>query len=211
MTRIVLAVALLSASFTVAAGALNVDVRSRSPEMIVDGNKIEGPIIEIIQEAAEKSGLKIKYRKRQFSGSLKLLSQGKTDLIPRTLCTSERAKMIDYIGPIGYQEKPVVFYVKKGREGLIKSVEDLKSIKVGVKAKTVYTSELDNNRDIKKVSAPDDPNLVKMLLANRFDAFASIDKGSTEKAFADAGISDFALADFQIDQYIGNYYGTWIQ
>lgn len=207
MKNALLTVALLTTSFTVAASTLSVDVRARAPEMIVEGNKVEGPIIEIIKEAAEKNGLKLKYRKRPFGGSLELMSQGKTDMIPRTLCTSERAKMIDYLGPIGYQEKPIVFFVEKGREGTIKSVDDLKNIKVGVKAKTVYTPELDDDRGIRKISAPDDPNLVKMLTAGRFDAIASFDKGSTEQAFADAGITEFAIADFQFDQYIGNYYG----
>jgi polar amino acid transport system substrate-binding protein len=50
--------------------------------------------------------------------------KGDIDILPRTLCNKKRAAVIDYLGPIGYQEKNIVFIVKPGKENSIIFLKD---------------------------------------------------------------------------------------
>ncbi|MCP3944078.1 MAG: amino acid ABC transporter substrate-binding protein [Desulfobacteraceae bacterium] len=186
---------------------LIVDIRNRPPEMNVDGDKYSGPLLDIIKEAANNAGYKVKYKVRQFKASFELLKNGKIDILPRTLCRPDRAEVIDYIGPIGYQEKTISFLVKPGNEDSIKNFDDLKKISVGVKRGTVYFKEFDNSNDIKKITAYDDDNLVQMFDHKRFTTMIVLDKKSAEKALKKNKISEYAFATYKHKLKIGNYFG----
>ncbi len=44
---------------------LKIDTRQRPPEIFTDGQKHWEPLLDIIREAAEKTGYKVKFQKRQ--------------------------------------------------------------------------------------------------------------------------------------------------
>ena len=186
---------------------LNVDVRSRPPEMVVADHHYSGPLLDILEKAARGARYGIRYRKRQFEGSLLRLMDGDIDILPRTICTPERAKRIDYLGPIGYQKKEISFLVKKGREGSIQVFDDLKKVTVGVKRGTVYFKEFDNDNDIRRIESEDDENMVQMFASNRFDTMIILDKAAAEAALKKHHIADYAYARYTYPKMIGNYYG----
>lgn len=186
---------------------LKVDIRHRPPEMIVNDTSYTGPLIDIIQEIATTNGYQIQYHFRQFYGSMILLKQGRIDILPRTICTMERAQSIDYLGPIGYQTKKIVFIVRPGLEDKIHSFEDLVKFNIGTKKGTFYYDEFNNNNRIKKVETYDDENLVRMYDAGRFDVFIALDKKSALAAFEKEGITQFAFAKYFHTRHIGNYFG----
>jgi polar amino acid transport system substrate-binding protein len=208
----VVALAIFLATTTLSLAADNVlivDVRKRPPEMTIEGGQFSGPLLDVIKEAAQKIGYEVKFVERQFEGSLTLLQQGEKniDLLPRTVCTEERAKLIDYLGPIGYQQKDILFLVKPGQEDTVKTFDDLKTIKIGVKRGTYYFKEFNESKDLVKVESDDDDNMVKMFAAGRFDIMAIIDKKAAETALEKNGILEYAYAKYRQPIQIGNYYG----
>lgn len=189
-------------------GNLMVDYRPRPPEMMKNKTgKYIGPLVAIVDELEEKSKLSLnRITTRQFRLSLSLLEKGTPIILPRTFCTKERAKKIDYLGPIGYQKKEILFLVKKGKKNIIKSYNDLHKFKIGAKARTAYFEKFDKDTKIKKVISFDDLNMVRMLVANRFDAMIVIDKESVEVALKKNKIHDYEYAEYKDVKKIWNYF-----
>ena len=138
---------------------LRADFRHRPPEMVIKkGKKRSGPLKDIIEEAVQKLGYKIKWRNAPFPRSLGDLKGGKIDILPRTVRTQEREKFINYLGPIGYQQKNILFLVKKGQESLINRYEDLKGLKIAVKRRAAYFKRFDEDTTLNKRENLDDDN-----------------------------------------------------
>ncbi len=186
---------------------LRADFRHRPPEMIIEGKNRLGPLKDIIEEAAKKIGYKIKWRNAPFPRSLEDLKNGVIDILPRTVRIEEREKFINYLGPIGYQEKNILFLVKKGQENLINRYEDLKGLKIAVKRKAAYFKRFDEDTTLNKQGLRDDDNMVQMFDLGRFDTMAVLDPASLEKAMATYNITNYAYANYKHIQNSGNYYG----
>lgn len=188
---------------------LRADYRQRPPEMIVDGKTGQGsgPLIEILDEAAAKIGYQVRWRNAPFQRSYKELQLGSVDIVPRVILTEKRKAFVAYLGPIGYQQKDIVFLVRKGQEASIKSYDDLKKRKVGTKRDTAYFKRFNEDKTIDKVLSLDDENMAKMFAANRFDTMVILDVPAIEKALRDIGFSDYAYANYKHIQKIGNHYG----
>ncbi|WP_020405049.1 substrate-binding periplasmic protein [Hahella ganghwensis] len=186
---------------------LTVDIRHRPPNMIVENRVPSGPLIDIIRAAVERTGNSVRFQERHFQASYMLLKRGSIDILPRLLCSPERAQEVDFVGPVGYLEKPVYFLVKKGMSNSIKDFGDLKNLRIGVKRGTFYFSKLHETPDLKLVESDDDDNMSRMFLSDRFDTMALIDKVALEKALSAADIVDFEYAKYQVNQHIGIYFG----
>lgn len=185
------------------------DCRQRPPEMIVNEKamRCSGPLLDIIDEAAETVGFTVKWRIAPFRRSIKELEMGTVDIIPRVILTEKRKAFVAYLGPIGYQKKDIVFLVRSGQVGLINTYDDLKKLRVGVKTGTAYFKQFNEDTAIKKDFQTDDSNMVKMFAANRFDTMIVLDVAAIEKALRDIGFYDFDYANYRYVQKIGNYYG----
>ena len=189
-------------------GELTADFRHRPPEMVVEGQRFSGPLKDIIEEAAARLGYRINWRLAPFSRSLHGLESGDVDIVPRTIRNKEREAFVQFLGPIGYQRKDILFLVKKGKEDSIRHYEDLYDVTVGVKRKAAYFPRFDKDSAVKKrVTQGDDYVLARMFMGGRFDTVAILDRNAIESAFAGYGFRDYAYADYRHEQRIGNYYG----
>ncbi|NQY93457.1 MAG: transporter substrate-binding domain-containing protein [Campylobacteraceae bacterium] len=186
---------------------LRADFRQRPPEMIIDGEKKLGPLKDILEIAAQKLGLIVKWRNTPFPRSLSDLKDGKIDIIPRTVKTQKRETFVNYLGPIGYQDKTIFFLVKKGYEHMIQSYDDLKSLKIAVKRKTAYFKRFNEDTTLHKEESMDDDNMVKMFDRGRFDTMAILDVASLEIALKKYKITNYSYAKYKYSQRNGNYYG----
>lgn len=186
---------------------LKADFRHRPPEMIVSGENKSGPLKDIIEEAVSKIGYQIKWRKAPFSRSFVELKSGQVDIVPRTIRNKEREAFINYLGPIGYQQKNIEFLVKKGQEGLLEIYEDLYSVKVGLKRDTAYFDKFDHDPKINKKMSFDDKNMATMFKVGRFDTMIVLDKISIEKALTEIDFIDYSYSNYKYIQKIGIYYG----
>ncbi len=136
------------------------------------------------------------------------MRSGDVDIVPRTIRNEEREAFVEYLGPIAYQQKDILFLVKKGKENSIRRYEDLHEVTVGVKRKTAYFSRFDDDPAIRKrVTQGDDYVLARMFIGGRFDTVAVLDRRAIESALAGYGFRDYGYADYRHEQRIGNYYG----
>ncbi|WP_163830989.1 substrate-binding periplasmic protein [Spartinivicinus ruber] len=186
---------------------LRADFRERPPEMVRNGVDLQGPLRDILDEAASQLGYQVKWQFTPFSQSLKRLRNGTVDLVPRTIRKDDRETYINFIGPIGFQQKDIVFLVRKGQENRINRFEDLYNLKIGFKRKTAYFKEFDTSNRIKKSSYRDDTQLAQKFVNQQFDAIIVLDKASLEKQLGLLGYSNYSYANYRYQQDIGNYYG----
>ncbi|PID56036.1 amino acid ABC transporter substrate-binding protein [candidate division KSB3 bacterium] len=184
------------------------DIRQRPPEMVVHGESFwAGPLIDILQEAVQRAGYQIQFQVRQFQGSLRYLERGEIDILPRAICTRQRATFMDFLGPVGYEEKEILFLVKPGQEESVRTFDDLKDLTVGVKRGTVYFDAFDACQEIVKIESHDDENLVRMFAHNRFQTMIILDRNAVESALRKYQISEYAYARYRKTLHIGIYYG----
>ena len=186
------------------------DYRPRPLEMVIDEKTghFSGPLIDLLEEAARKVGSSIKWRQAPFQRSLKELELGLVDVVPRVVLDEERRAFVAYLGPIGYQQKDIVFLVRKGSENLISSYEDFKKTTVGVKQDAFYFERFNSDTSIRKViSGLDDKVMANQFVAGRFDAMIVLDTEAIEKAMKDINFTDYSYANYRYVQKIGNYYG----
>ncbi|MBF0446967.1 MAG: ABC transporter substrate-binding protein [Magnetococcales bacterium] len=187
---------------------LTADFRPRPPEMVVaEGEQISGPLKDILEEAAVRHGYKLRWRVAPFPQSLYDLKTGHVDIVPRVIHTKQRESFVQYLGPIGYQNKDIHFLVHKGQEGTIRSYDDLRSKAIGVKLKTAYFPDFDNDSSLRKETSSDDTSLARMFIGGRFQTVALLDKQAMEGVLAGLGFKDYAFADYVFRQKIGNFYG----
>lgn len=210
--RIVFTITFLMASGIAIAqeNVLHASFRSRPPEMQIDEKTktFSGPLRDILEEAAQSLGYKVSWTEVPFSRSLKYeLEEGKgSDIVPRVLYSDERRQYVEYLGPIGYQQKDIFFLVKKGQEELLNTYDDLKKIVVGAKRGTVYFKKFDEDASIQKILALDDKNMVHMFEAGRFDAMIVLDKEALEAELKNNHITAYSFANYKYVQKIGNYF-----
>ena len=188
---------------------LRMDVRNRPPELQVARNgTCTGPLIEVMETAAASLGYRMQYQTRQFEGSLKALELGWADLVPRVGWTEERARRIAFIGPIGYERKEIRFLVRKGKEALVRTYQDLYGVKIGTKKGSLYFDRFDRDSGLDKVQSLDDDNLVQMFSAGRFDVLATVDREALEAALLKYGVRDYAYARYHCTNVFAVFYGT---
>ncbi|CAH0537337.1 substrate-binding periplasmic protein [Vibrio marisflavi] len=185
----------------------NADFRNRPPQMVVDGDKFSGPLKDILEEASSKIGYTVKWRKAPFKRSLEGLKNGSVDIVPRYRKTPDREVFTNYLGPIGYQERNVKFVVLKSNKDIIKTYDDLKKYKVGVKRGTSYFKQFTDDKSIAKVETSDDEQIVKMLRGKRFEVAIIIDEGAFEHSAKKEGFTDWAYAPYEFVRRLPNYYG----
>ncbi|MBF0189146.1 MAG: transporter substrate-binding domain-containing protein, partial [Magnetococcales bacterium] len=182
-------------------------IRHRPPEMIVDGDYVSGPLKEILEKAAARIGYEVEWEPIPFSQSLADLKSGAVDIVPRTIRKPEREAFIDFLGPIGRQQKDILFLVPVGNNHTIRTYDDLSGLKIGIKAKTAYFPRFDSDDTLNKVAATGgDYELARLLIEGRVDTVAVLDRGAMESALAGLGYHHQSYARFRHHQVIENYY-----
>ena len=103
---------------------------------VVDGDdQIVGFDNFMVQEMAKDMGVKVEYTDMDFDGLLGALQADKVDIVLAGMTPNEKRKKSVDFSEIYYTNSNVCI-VAKGKEDLIKSSDDLKSLKVGVQKGT---------------------------------------------------------------------------
>lgn len=187
---------------------LTADFRHRPPEMVIDPatRQFSGPLKEVIEQAAEKLGMDVKWRVVPFIRSLYNLRNNKTDIVPRVIRTKEREAFIRYVGPITVQRRDIKFVTLTDGPA-IETYTDLSSVRIGVKRGTVYFDRFDKDDSLMKVVVLDDFNLARMLRAGHIDAIVVLDMPALLSELKAIHFTDFKQAGYVYPNEIGNYYG----
>jgi len=187
---------------------LRADYRERPPEMQLQDGQRRGPLISVLDTAAQRLGLRIEWRYAPFVRSLEDLKSGRIDLVPRVLFTQARTAYVHYLPAIGTQRKSIRFIVKPGQESALRRYADLRGRVIGAKRGTAYFEPFDSDDRLNKSLVTDDYLLAGMFRAGRLDALAVLDAEAIEAQFRRIGFSDYGYADYQYEQSIGNYFGA---
>lgn len=187
---------------------LRVDYRDRPPEMQMQDGKPVGPLISVLETAAQRVGVTLEWRHAPFVRSLNDLRNGRVDLVPRVVYTAERKDYVHFLPAIGTQRKSVRFVVRPGQERSIQRYLDLYGKVVGAKRGTVYFERFDGDTQLDKSLGTDDHVLAKMFRAGRLDALAVLDMEALDVQFQRLGFTDYRYASYYHEQDIGNYFGA---
>lgn len=184
---------LLFPAFALAgADTLRVDLRDRPPEMWSIDGRPTGPLVKVLEVAAERAGLHLEWRYAPFARSLADLREGRIDLVPRVLPDPERDRYLHYLPSIGTQDKDILFAIRPTRQ--VERYEDLAPLRIGVKRSSLYFPRFDADTALNKQPAVDDDILVRMFKAGRIDAIAVLDKAAIDAAFDNIRFRDYAYA-----------------
>lgn len=177
--------------------------------MVVDEqtSAARGPLLEVLNEAAQSVGFDVRWRVVPFPRSLESLKTGEVDIVPRLVPTEERKVFAEYLGPIGVQHSHIEFLVKAGKESSLKTYDDLLKLKIGVKRKTAYFERFNKDTAIQRMEALDDENLAQMFDAGRFDAMIVLDKRAVELVLKKKAITGYGWADYKEPIHLGIFFG----
>ena len=99
------------------------------------------------EEIAKDMGVKVEYKDMDFDGLLGALDAGKVDIVLSGMTPNEeRKKSVDF-SELFYEDSNVCV-VKKGKEDMVKSADDLKDLKVGVQSGTTQADYVTNTLGI---------------------------------------------------------------
>jgi polar amino acid transport system substrate-binding protein len=124
------------------------------------------------------------------------------------LYREDRKLFAHYLDPVGFQEKEIVFFTKKGNKDLVKTYDDLSKVSIGVKRGTVFYKQFDEDTSLNKVQGTEDEGLAKMLVGGRFDVMASIDPANVEQEFKKMGFTNYDLTEYKHVKRTGVYYAS---
>ncbi|WCD77589.1 substrate-binding periplasmic protein [Pseudomonas sp. TUM22785] len=174
------------------ADTLRVDLRDRPPEMWSIDGRPTGPLVKVLEVAAERAGLQLEWRYAPFARSLADLREGRIDVVPRVLPDPERDHYLHYLPSIGTQDKQILFTIRPTQR--VERYEDLAPLRIGVKRSTLYFPRFDADKALHKQPAVDDDILVRMFRAGRIDTIAVLDKAAIDTAFENIRFSDYTYA-----------------
>lgn len=174
------------------ADTLRVDLRDRPPEMWSIDGRPTGPLVKVLEVAAERAGLQLEWRYAPFARSLADLREGRIDVAPRVLPDPERDHYLQYLPSIGTQDKQILFTIRPTQR--VERYEDLAPLRIGVKRSTLYFPRFDADKALHKQPAVDDDILVRMFRAGRIDTIAVLDKAAIDTAFENIRFSDYTYA-----------------
>lgn len=185
------------------------DARPRPPEIFADEKTgaASGPWVTVLNEAAKKIGYSIQWRIVPFTRTLEDAKNGTTDIVPGIYIDDDRKNYMEFVGPVGTEHSPVRFLVLEGQEHQLKTYDDLKKLRIGIKRGSIYFPQFDQDKSIQRVASQDDDNMVKMLVAGRFDAMIVNNVEAASVALERNQVRGTAWADYKPARAMPRYYG----
>ncbi len=141
------------------------------PYIIVDAaGHVGGIDLEILREIAKQLKVELKISVCDWVYCLKMIENGRADIISAALKRSDREKYMHYIEPPYLLKSTKIFYLQSGKGHLIQKYEDIYNLTVGVLKGSAYFSPFDDDHKINKIEALKTEQLLLMLKAGRLDA-----------------------------------------
>jgi polar amino acid transport system substrate-binding protein len=138
------------------------------PYEFVEGGKIMGTDVDIINEACKRIGCEVEFLDRPWKRAVEEVKDGKVDGIFSLFKTDERDAFLFFPTESLSFEKNIII-AKKGKGIKAAKVEDLKGKSVGVVVDYSYGDAFDAYKDIKREVCKDNEELLKKLDTGRMD------------------------------------------
>ena len=154
----------------------------RPPWKITKNGKPAGIEVDIIEAAARHLGITLRYQQNTFTNCLKLMRQGKADIMTGVVMSPKREKYLVYITPPYETESTTAFYALQGRAAGITRYEHLRGIRTGTKTGAKHFAQFDS-----------DSTLRKSRYSNLRTLFTKLRNGTIGAVAADEAAADYWL------------------
>jgi len=128
-----------------------------------------GLYIEILRSALKQSGIKFRLVPRPWKRLVADTDAGLVDVSVPWRHQEERFRKYHMVGPITADGMPARLWQRKGAGLTWTDYDDLKGLRVGVRAGFTYADAFDKADSFDRVQVFSDDMLIKMLMAGRYD------------------------------------------
>lgn len=166
---------------------------------VKDGkNEIVGADIMFAEEIAKDLGVKLEVKSMNFDNLIEALNAGNADMVIAGMNPTPKRRENVNFSELYYGDSPQVLVINKANEGKIKSVADLKGLKIGAQKGSVQEEVVANEfKDSTAKAVSNIPNLIQELKNNTIDALV-LEKPVAEDVLKGANSSDLIIAPFEV-------------
>lgn len=138
------------------------------PYEYIEGGEIRGMNMDIIREAFKRMGVRASFEPRPWKRALFQLKNGEILALSSGFRTSDREQFAVFPdAPLGMETNVII--ARTGSDVTIRSLEDLKSLTLGVVREYAYGEPFDSMRGLTKIKAQSSQQLLRMLVNGRMD------------------------------------------
>lgn len=112
------------------------------PKIYTENGELKGTYIEIIREACKRLGVEAEFQQYPWARAVNLAKIGKVDAVFPPFKTPEREQFF-YFPPEPVSVTRNVVFAPKGRHLVVKNLEDLKGLTVGINDQYSYGTQFD--------------------------------------------------------------------
>ncbi|WP_157678292.1 substrate-binding periplasmic protein [Oleiphilus messinensis] len=134
-----------------------------------DKDRLSGISIDVLEYIAPKLGYSIDYKRLSWPRVLKSLELGSVDMVTTFFNTGERATHVVYTGVPHAVESNHFIALSSTTVTYTGNLSDMESLSIGTIRGYSYGQTFDDADFLKKVPVLDEPTLVRMLFASRFE------------------------------------------
>lgn len=176
---------------------LVVSFRDNPPDMVVYcGDSHSGPLRYVIEEAAERIGHRVQWKRLNLSNSLRELAEGRLDVIPYLFNkTTDREAVGRFSDGIGGRSRVTSFLIGKDASFSVARFSDLNAFTIGYRKDSYYFPEFHDSRTLRTVPYEVDGKMVRDFVAGKIDAIVLTNKATIERAFQTLGFNDYKYAE----------------
>lgn len=141
------------------------------PYIICDSSTgtVSGIDIEILKEIYSRKGYKIVFEITPWNTAMRMVKEGVVDLIPNIAKTPERSAFMSFSQSYRNQET-FNFYGLKGKK-MIRTLDDLKGMRVGVLEGYSYFGAFDQLKTIQRDESVSELVMIEKLMKGQIDVF----------------------------------------
>lgn len=138
------------------------------PFRIESEKELTGIDIDILEFLESETGLDFVIQKKPWARCLKNMEIGSADLMVGLAYSKERGEYIEYLNP-SYFTISIGFFTSSDTIK-IENFKDLEGITIGYVTGSNYFEEFDNSTNLRKISVPQESQLLQMLERGNLDA-----------------------------------------
>lgn len=146
---------------------VTVGVNHAPPYRVITDEGVTGLYVDIFNEIAARIDWDVRYVEAPFRRVLRLMEEGRVDVMLGPLKTGDREQMMAFVAPVFPPEPKLFFYHRD--ENRITDYGDLQGKKIGVLSGAHYFDRFDNDGALIKEPITRYENLMLMLEMDRVD------------------------------------------
>ncbi len=152
---------------------VRIPVNDFPPWVVISEEKVDGVDVDLARDLLAYMGYEAQFMPCPWARCLKMLEFGHADMMLGLFRSPEREAFVKYVEPPYYMDPPKAFYTLAQTPLVIRSLDNLRSLTVGVIGGTLYFPDFDEADYLNKYEVTDNRVLINMLLRKRIDTFIS--------------------------------------